>query len=336
MSNLVIAMENQLLIVKDVDGTPKLDSRLQDTRPQGLAMDPFKPGRVYAATFGNGLWVSDNSGRDWKRIGGGTLLDEVTSVAVCPNEQNGGCGVAYAGTEPSNIYRTNNGGETWTRTGDLTKLPSSDSWSFPPKPETHHVRFIAADPVRPELVYAAIEAGALIRTWDGGEMWKDRVKTGPYDTHTLATNRKAPGRVYSAAGDGYFESLDYGETWQRQNTGLRQHYMYCVGVHPSDPNVVLVSASPGPWLAYHPEHAESYVYRKTGEGVWKQVRLDPKSDGSTVAVFVPNPDVNGHFYAVNSLGIYQSIDAGATWEKLPIPWPDALKQNVWSAVVLPK
>ena len=150
-------------------------------------------------------------------------------------------------------------------------------------------------------------------------MWIDRVKTGPYDTHTLTTNRNAPGRIYSAAGDGYFESLDYGESWQRLSAGLRHHYLYCVGVHPADPDTVLVSASPGPWSAYNPDHAESYVYRKTGDGVWKEVRLDTKPDGGTVSVFAPNPKANEKFYAVNSLGIYHSFDMVATWRQLRFP-----------------
>ena len=27
------------------------------------------PGRIYAATLGHGLWVTENSGEDWERIG---------------------------------------------------------------------------------------------------------------------------------------------------------------------------------------------------------------------------------------------------------------------------
>jgi len=51
-------------------------------------------------------------------------------------------------------------------------------------------------------VFVAIEAGALVRTFDGGRIWRDRVRGGPYDTHTALTHPLAPGRIYSAAGDG--------------------------------------------------------------------------------------------------------------------------------------
>ena len=71
----------------------------------------------------------------------------------------------------------------------------------------------------PDYVFAAIEAGALVKSHDGGRTRIDRVEGGPYDTHTLATHQKAQKRLYSAAGDGYFESFDYGESWKRPIVG---------------------------------------------------------------------------------------------------------------------
>jgi photosystem II stability/assembly factor-like uncharacterized protein len=65
-----------------------------------------------------------------------------------------------------------------------------------------------------DRLFVAIEAGALVRTFDGGRTWRDRVRGGPYDTHTAVTNPLAPGRIYSAAGDGYFESTDAGDSWR--------------------------------------------------------------------------------------------------------------------------
>jgi photosystem II stability/assembly factor-like uncharacterized protein len=327
-------MQDRVLLLDDLDRTPHIESKLVGSRPQCLAVDPFNSKKVYLATYGSSLLASDDSGTDWTRIGEKAMLADVTSVAVSAIEQNQGNGVVYAGTEPSEIFRSDDGGFRWKKVGDLEKLPSSTSWSFPPRPDTHHVRFIAIDPVKCGLVYAAIEAGALIRTWDGGGQWNDRVKTGPYDSHTLATNRKAPGRIYSAAGDGYFESQDHGDSWERLTTGLRQHYLYCVSVHPNDPDTVLVSASPGPWTAYNPDHAESYVYRKNSGRGWKQVHPDLEHNDSTVCAFTPNPKNDGEFYGANSLGVYHTMDAGETWDKLPINWSDELKKNVWSVALI--
>jgi len=88
--------------------------------------------------------------------------------------------------------------------------PSSRTWSFPPRPDTHHVRWIEPSRTHPGEVFVAIEAGALVRTRDGGQTWLDRAPGGPIDTHTAATHLLAPNRVYSAAGMGISRALTQG------------------------------------------------------------------------------------------------------------------------------
>lgn len=317
-------------MIEHLDGEWIAASKLPGTNPQHIVSDHFNPARLYLATYGQGLYVTDDYGLSWKCTGKEITNRFVTAVEVSTTEENDGFGVVYAGTEPSAFYRSDDGGATWDEPARLTDIVSSSSWSFPPKPDTHHVRYILADPVRSGAIYVAIEAGALIRSFDGGYTWKDRVRGGPYDTHVMTTNASSPGRLYSSAGDGYFESSDYGESWDAKDRGLRNHYLYCVSVHPSDPDTVLVSASPSPWRAYSPGNAESHAYRKINRETWREVKLDPESYASTVSVFAPNPKVEKEFYAANSLGIYRSVNAGLTWEKLPIPWSDSYKQNVWS------
>ena len=112
------------------------------------------------------------------------------------------------------------------RMESLNNLPSSTSWSFPPRPWTHHVRWIESDANNPDYVFVAIEAGALIQSRDGGRTWIDRVEQGPYDTHTLVTHPRAPRRLYSSAGDGYYESFDYGESWSRPMEGMKHGYLF--------------------------------------------------------------------------------------------------------------
>src|ERR687886_2529410 len=187
------------------------------------------------------------------------------SVSVSHLERrNNGFNIVYVGTEPTTLYRSDDGGETWEKMSSINNLKSSTSWSFPPRPWTCHVRWIESDKTKPGYVYAAIEAGALVQSHDGGKTWIDRVQGGPYDTHTLATHKKMPGRLYSAAGDGYFESYDYGQTWKRLVAGLGDYdYLFSLAVDSGNPQTVIVSASQWPSKAYHVEDAESVVYRRT-------------------------------------------------------------------------
>jgi hypothetical protein len=74
-----------------------------------------------------------------------------------------------------------------------------------------------------------------------------------------------PGWLYSAAGDGYFESYDYGQTWKRLVAGLGDYdYLFGLAVDSGDPKTVIVSASEWPYKAYSLEDVESLVYRRTG------------------------------------------------------------------------
>ena len=153
------------------------------------------------------------------------------SVAVSSlNDSGNKFNKVYAGTEPSALYISNDGGDSWEKMETLNELPSSKSWSFPPRPWTHHIRWIEPDANNPDYVFAAIEAGALVKVTMVVRTWIDRIEQGPYDTHTLATHPKAPKRLYSSAGDGYFESFDYGESWTTPMEGLKHSYLYGIAV----------------------------------------------------------------------------------------------------------
>ena len=218
-------------------------------------------------------------------------------------------------------------------------LGSYKSWSFPPRPWSSHVRWIESDPNIPDYVFAAIEAGALVQSHDGGKTWIDKVEGGPYDTHTLATHRMAPKKLYSAAGDGYFESFNYGDSWNRPAAGLKHEYLVGLAVDPADPQIIIVSASRSPWEAHsRGEGANSLVYRRSGEadgGEWKAISKGfPEPSGTIISVLAANPNAAGIFYAINNRGMFFSTDSGSSWDSLDIPWPkDYVSQHSMALAV---
>jgi photosystem II stability/assembly factor-like uncharacterized protein len=243
-------------------------------------------------------------------------------VAVSGPQDANGLAAVYVGTEPSAIFRSDDGGETWRNCEGLINLPSAGKWSFPPRPHTHHVRCIAPDPHAHGKLYVAIEAGALISSPDGGATWNDRVPGGPYDTHELATHAQAPGRLWSAAGDGFFESEDAGSSWRKCEDGLDFRYCWSVAIDAAEPETIILSASPGPQQAHRAEHAESGIYRRTGDGPWQEVRVGlPPREGTRVPVVRTNSAEPASFYAAAEADLYRSSDAGATWERLVVEWP---------------
>jgi photosystem II stability/assembly factor-like uncharacterized protein len=262
----------------------------------------------------------------------------ITAVDVAHADQGAGFGIVYAGTEPSAMFRSDNGGDSWVDLAGLRALPSADTWSFPPRPHTHHVRWIEADVSVADRVFVAIEAGALVRTFDGGRTWRDRVRSGPYDTHTAVTHPLAPGRIYSAAGDGYFESTDAGDSWSSPEDGLKHLYLVGIAVDPADPDTVIVSATDGPGSAYSPRRAEAYVYRKTRLKPWNQAMSGlPEAKGTTVSRLATHAGEPGVIYAGNNRGLFRSDDAGQSWKVLDLPWPEpGLANGVEALACLPE
>ena len=270
MPRIYLAMERELLVASEERGCWQAGRHLEGTQPVCVAADPIRPEVVYCGTFGTGLWKSEDAGSSWRPMGhpgnwmsccfeGGIPYPSVMAVAVSPVERAGNLGVVYAGTEPSALFRSEDGGETWRELEGLEELPSAPRWSFPPRPHTSHVRWISPDPNAEGTLYVSIEAGALVRSTDGGETWEDRHPEGPFDAHTLAVHLQAPGRIYAAAGDGfqeegtgYAESPDGGDTWLRPDEGLRHHYLWGVAVDPADPDTILVSAAMSPGWAHNP------------------------------------------------------------------------------------
>lgn len=303
---ILIAVPDRVVVVAPATGEASSGEGFGG-RPTCLAADRWVPGRVWAGTDGDGVFRSDDGGGSWRPAG---LADRrIMSVAASPAEE----GVVWAGTEPSEVWRLVEPGGTWRRSRELQTLASSSEWAFPPRPETHHVRWIACHPSDPDRLWVAVEAGALIRTRDGGESWRDRVAGGPRDTHELAVHPAAPDRLRSAAGDGYFESDDGGDTWSRPREGLEVGYLRSVAIDPGDPATAVVSAASGPRSAYVAGESDGRVFRRVGDGRWERVTDGWPAPPHTIApLLVPGLDP-GDLWAADERGLHRSEDGGASW-----------------------
>ena len=323
MIKLYFAIDDGLVIAAIRRGRSRCKLDLVGHQVRCVAVDPLQPEFIYCGTSDSGLWYSGDAGESWHPAGLGISASRVYSVAVSRVERAEGKGVVYAGTEPSAIFRSEDSGETWRACGELNVLPSSNEWSFPPRPETHHVRWVEPDPHVQGRLFAAIEAGALIRSDDSGRTWLDRTPEGPRDSHQLWIHPASPDRLYSAAGDGYFESYDGGGTWRHSEEGLRHRYVWSLAVDRGDPDTIILSAA-STARASHYEPAESHLYRRAANSAWKEVRNMPLSPaGRHTAILAAHPNEPGWFYAVWENDLLCSTDGGANWQKVEITWPMA-------------
>jgi len=309
MSTILVATQSAVVVIDGDRGTATLSRGAVD-RPTCLSADPRTPGRAWCGTRSSGVFRSDDAGASWRSVG---LTDRyIMSITASPIEPD----VVWAGTEPSEVLRSADGGESWEQTSELEALPSSSEWSFPPKPDTHHVRWIACHPRQPGRLWVAIEAGALISTMDGGRTWRDRVRGGPYDTHELAIHADRPDTLHSAAGDGYFESDDSGTTWRSPMAGLDVGYLRSVVIDPGDATVVIVSASSGPHSAYTAGASDGRLYRRVGGGPWQRVRDGWPDPPDTIAPLLAAGSRAGELWAADERGVHRSDDAGVSWRQV--------------------
>lgn len=305
-----MAVPDGVLVVDPENGSMRKGMGLEEQRPTCLASDPHSSGRVWCGTSRGGLFRSDDAGESWRPMG---LRDvRITALAASPVT----AGIAWAGTEPSQVQRSMDGGESWLPTSDLASLPSSGSWAFPPRPDTHHVRWIACHPRERERLWVAIEAGALISTSDAGQSWRDRVPGSPYDTHELAVHPDAPETLRVAAGDGYLESFDGGERWSRPSAGLEVGYLRSVAIDPGTAEVVLVSAATGPRTAYTAGVSDGRLYRREGNGPWQRVTDGWPEPAATIAPLLLAGLAPGELWAADERGIHRSEDGGVRWREI--------------------
>src|ERR671924_283562 len=282
--------------------------------------------RLYAAT-GDAIARLDESGSEWT-----ATLSLAGSHAQClaPDPADGGqtwddCalpqpgvfslavsavdGAVYAGTEPSALYRSDDGGETWQELESLLELPSQPNWSFPPRPWTSHVRWIAPSPHDADLLLVGIELGGLMRSTDGGETWQDHRPGAQRDVHSLAWHPRAEGRAYEAGGGGAAFSVDAGESWRSADDGLDRRYTWAVAVDPDDPELWYVSASTGPFAAHGGRDPQARLYRRRADEPWQALTNDPLP-----AMPYALAAAYGRLFAGLADGqIWESRDRGDTW-----------------------
>jgi photosystem II stability/assembly factor-like uncharacterized protein len=306
---ILVATESEVVVCDVERGSSALAHGIGD-RPTCLAADALVPGRAWCGTHRAGVFRSDDGGASWRSVGlAGPLITSVTSSPVVPN-------LVWVGTEPSEVWRAEDAGTTWERTSSLETLPSSSEWSFPPRPETHHVRWIACHPLDANRLWIAIEAGALVSTIDGGRTWRDRVAGGPWDTHELAVHVKVPDRLRVSAGDGYFESDDGGSTWRSPDAGLDVRYLRSVAIDPGQPETAVVSAASGPHSAYVAGRSDGRLYRRAAGGRWERVRDGWPAEASTIAPLLCAGAAAAELWAADERGVHRSEDGGKSWRRV--------------------
>lgn len=300
MSVLICTRDRRLTRLRREGATWSVETLLDDVPVQCVAADGG--GRVLVGTRGRAALLSQDGGESWERV----ELPEPDIFAVAIGAADG---ALYAGSEPSRLFVARDGA-SWTELEALQDIPSREEWSFPPRPWTHHVRWIAPDPHRAERLLVGIELGGLMYTDDGGATFSDHRPGAKLDAHCIAWHPRVEGRAYETAGDGAAWSRDGGRAWEAADTGRDLRYCWALAVAPDHPDRWYVSAAEGPRAAHAGDGARGRLYRWDGDA-WSALPLP--SDAMPYALAFSDGDLlagmsDGH--------VLLSRDRGDSWDEV--------------------
>jgi photosystem II stability/assembly factor-like uncharacterized protein len=249
-------------------------------RTVGAVGIPTQPNVFFIGVNNGGVWKTDDYGRTWKPIMDNASTGSIGDVAVSPSNPN----IIYVGTGEGlhrpdlstgdGIFKSTDGGVTWTNVG---------------LQDVQQVGRIVVHPTNPNIVFVA-----------------------------------GLGHPYGANEErGVFRSIDGGKTWQKvfyidQNTGAIQ-----VEFDPLNPKTIYADMwehREGPWENGSFSGAKSGLYKSVDGGTtWKQLTkgLPSATDGLGRIGVGLAPSNSKILYATvdarDKGGIYQSIDAGESW-----------------------
>jgi photosystem II stability/assembly factor-like uncharacterized protein len=310
MARLWVATGDGIARLDEAEEVWTVELSLTGSGAQCLAVDPRDGDTVFAGLRDGGVRRTVDGGRSWRDC----RLPEpgVFSLAVSAAD-----GAVYAGTEPSRLFRSDDQGESWRELEALLELPSRPGWSFPPRPWTSHVRWIAPSPREHDLLLVGIELGGLMRSSDGGGSWQDHRPGAQPDVHSLAWHPRAAGRAYEAGGGGAAFSIDAGESWQPADEGRDRRYTWSVTVDPDDADCWFVSASTGPYAAHGGGDPQARIYRRRGGEPWEALAGGLPEPLPAMAYALHATD--GRLFAGLANGrLFESRDQGESWKPVRV------------------
>lgn len=295
-------------------GSWEISRSLEGLDVRALAVDPTDAGIAYAGTDCQGVWRTEDAGRNWTAVG----LEGVSirSLAVSPLRS----GTVYAGVKPPGLHVSRDGGASWTELPGV-RARRQFWWFTPAEPGAPYVQAIALSPTDPEVMLAGVEFGAVLRSEDGGETWSTHRKGALRDCHSLEFHAADGDWVYQAGGGGGAAvSRDAGKTFQRPRQGLDRRYGWAVGSDPQKPEVWYTSQAPGPGKAHGSGGAEAFIFRLSGGGSWEKLGGGlPQPLPHMPYALLTDPENPSLVYAGMSNGeIWRTENHGEEWGKLAL------------------
>ena len=307
-----------------------------------IAVVPGSSNTILAGTRGDGVLVSEDAGKSWKKPNRGRSgPGKVKCVTISPHDP----AVWYAGTEPIGVWVTRDSGEHWENLDSLWDIPSIAQIDYPVPAVEPHVRDIVVDPSDADTIYASLQVGYMAKTVDGGRTWAMVNDNVDADIHVVVARPDDPRHVYISTGGhdrrlghspgrALYETLDGGESWRPMAMEFEQEYSVPLAMHPLDPDVLYSALAFGPPPLWNREGgAQSTLVRSNDGGAsWHPANTGfEEVERDYVETITFDQSAPDHIYiGTRQGGVFTSRDAGESWSKVEVDLPEITELRVIS------
>lgn len=336
-SILYVATDQGVVTLKSDDGRhwQKQHHGLKEWQIPEVAVSPKAPNKVFAATRGDGVWVSEDFGASWKKpCYGKRGPGKVRCLTFDPQDSN----TLYAGTEPIDVFVSHDEARSWQRLDSIWNIPWVSTVTYPVAAVEPHVRDITIDPKNPQTMYVALQVGYMLKTIDGGKSWELLNKNLDCDVHTIVLHPDDGNKIFIATGGhdsragkapgrALYSSSDGGKSWAPMAMEFHEEYSVPLTIHPGNPNVLysaVANGQPGQWRK-RGGNAQAFLIHSTDAGKsWKKLEgAVSDANHSFVESFAFDPANANQMYAAQRNGdLFGSADSGASWFKLNVNVPE--------------
>lgn len=275
-----------------------------------LAMDAHISSTLYAGlglAGADGFFKSEDGGRIWHAAFPGEISTRtpLAGFALKPGDPQT---IYLSGRVATGemLFRSANGGADWE------VIREGDSGFYA----------IGVSPGNPDYVYAG-SGSTIARSTNGGNSWSPADGGIPSDAEVsiLAVHPVTPTIAYAGIAFGrLYKTIDGGATWT-QMMDWGGGWWSILAIDPHAPERVYVSG----W------HTGHFFARSLDGGQhWETMFLEPGSPSANDIAF--HPTISGTLYVI-APGVYSSTNAGATWNKVPIP---DMAAEGWSLLLHPQ
>jgi photosystem II stability/assembly factor-like uncharacterized protein len=220
------------------------------------AIDPENSSVLYGCGYGE-IYKTTNGGQSWNTYSSGLPANSVGALVVDPaNSSN-----VYAGLSGSGVYKSTDGGQHWAAANaGFTSVYS---------PPAYYVQSLGFDKHVPAILYAGLGNAGLFKSADSAQSWS-KVPAISTDFYALVFDPSNTSTFYVGGFRGISKTIDGGQTWTTQNSGLDVLYVQSMAVSPSIPSTLYAGTFGG-------------LYTSTDSGAtWRP--LGTSSPQSTVTI----------------------------------------------------